>query len=132
MDNPDLFRSVSLDGASVTCMGLQFTVSAPSTSGGNWTLTGKDTNGTTPLNLSTALDLVVALKASDRYALWGFDDIAVNSGANSGSFAIEFKNNGGRIPDLSHMTVFGREAGGGTTIMVPEAETYAMMLAGLD
>ncbi len=121
----------STDGSSATWMGLKFTVSAPLSTGGNWTLTGSDTNGATPLNLPATLDLVVALKASDRYALWGFDDITVNSGANSGTFTIEFKNNGGQIPDLSHMTVFGREASGGTITMVPEAETYAMMLAGL-
>lgn len=121
----------STDASNATWMGLTFTASAPLNTGANWTLTGTDTNGTTPLNLPTALDLVVGLKAADRYALWGFDNVVVNSGANDGTFTIEFKNNGGQIPDLSHMIVFGREADGGTITMVPEAETYVMMLAGL-
>jgi hypothetical protein len=120
----------STDGNSATWMGLEFTVSAPLTTGGDWTLTGTDTDLSTPLNFPLGMDLVVALKASDRYALWAFDDLTVNSGDNDGTFTIVFKNNGGQIPDLSHMTVFGRAAEGGT-IPVPEAETYAMMLAGL-
>ncbi len=120
----------STDASNATWMGLEFTVAAPTTTGGNWTLTGTDTNGSFPLNFPVALDFVVALKASDRYALWGFDNVVVD-GTDGGTFTIVFENKGGQIPNLSHMTVFGREAGAGSIAAIPEPETYAMLLAGL-
>lgn len=118
------------DEAGVTFMGISFTVVATAGSVGSWTLTGIDTNGGAPLNFPTSLDFVVGLKAGSEYALWGFDN-AVVDGSDSGTFSIVFTNNGGQNPALSHLIVFGREAGGGTVGMVPEADTYAMLLAGL-
>jgi len=120
----------STDDAGVTFMGIDFTVVATAGSVGSWTLTGTDTNGGAPLNFPTSLDFVVGLKAGSEYALWGFDN-AVVDGSDSGTFSIVFTNNGGQNPALSHLIVFGREAGGGTVGMVPEADTYAMLLAGL-
>lgn len=120
----------SNSASSATWMGLKFTVTAPTTTDGNWTLTGEDKNGTLPLSFPVDLDFAVALKAGNEYALWGFDNVSVD-GTNGGTFTIVFKNNGDQIPNLSHMTVFGREAGGGTIATIPEADTYAMLLAGL-
>lgn len=120
----------STDASSATYMGISFTVTETGTSSGTWVLTGTDTNGATPLNFPFAMDFAVALKGGNEYALWAFDDRMVTSGPNNGTFSIVFTNNGGQIPALSHMTVFGREADGGS-VPVPEAETYAMMLAGL-
>jgi len=120
----------STDASSATWMGLQFTVTAPTTTGGNWTLTGTDTNGDFDLNFPVALDFAVALKGGNEYALWGFDNVVVD-GTDGGTFTIVFENKGNQIPDLSHMTIFGREAGGGTIAAIPEADTYAMLLAGL-
>lgn len=111
-------------------MGLTFTVVAPLNTSGTWILTGTDTNGSAPLNFPTSLDLAVSLKGGNEYALWGFDNVVVD-GSDTGTFSITFKNNGGQNPNLSHMTVFGREASSGTITPVPEPETYAMLLAGL-
>lgn len=119
------------EGSGAAFMGLQFSVSAVDGSPGTWTLTGTDTNGGASLNFPTSLDFAVGLKADSEYALWGFDNAFVNSGANSGTFNIVFTNNGGQNPELSHLIVFGREAGGGTIAAIPEPETYAMLLAGL-
>lgn len=125
------FLADSSSGSSGTLMGLAFTVTATPGTSGSWTLTGTDTNGSSPLNFPTSLDFAVGLKASNEYALWGFDNATVNGGPNSGTFSIVFTNNGGQIPNLSHLIVFGREAGGGTVATIPEPETYAMLLAGL-
>lgn len=118
-------------GASVTTfMGLAFTVDSTSGASGTWTLTGVDTNSTA-LHFPATLDLVVGLKAGNEYALWGFDNVVVD-GSDSGTFNIAFTNNGGNHPALSHMIIFGREASGGSiAAAIPEADNYAMMLAGL-
>lgn len=118
------------DSASGAFMGISFTVTETGVSSGSWTLTGTDTNGTDPLNFPTSLDFAVGLKGGNEYALWSFDNAAVD-GSDSGTFSIVFTNNGGQIPALSHLIVFGREAGGGIANSVPEADTYAMLLAGL-
>lgn len=110
--------------------GLTFSVTATQGSSGSWTLTGTDSNGTAPLNFPTSLDFAVGLKGGNEYALWGFDNATV-TGTDGGTFSIVFTNNGGNIPDLSHLIVFGREASGGSIAAIPEPETYAMLLAGL-
>jgi hypothetical protein len=111
-------------------MGLSFTVTATEGATGSWTLTGTDTDLNTPLNFPTSLDFIVSLKGGSEYALWGFDNAAVD-GSDAGTFSIVFTNKGGNNPDLSHLIVFAREAGGGSVTSVPEASTYAMLLAGL-
>jgi hypothetical protein len=118
------------DESGATFMGLTFTVTATPGSSGSWTLTGTDTNGGTPLNFPATLDFAVGLKAGSEYALWGFDN-AVVDGLDSGTFSIVFTNNGGNNPALSHLIVFGREGATGSIMAVPEADTYAMLLAGL-
>jgi PEP-CTERM motif len=118
------------DASSARFMGLDFTVSATAGTAGSWTLTGIDTNGMAPLNLPASFDFTVGMKAGEEYALWGFDNVVVD-GADSGSFSIVFTNKGGAHPELSHLTVFGRESGGGSIAAIPEANTYAMLLAGL-
>lgn len=118
------------DAGSVTFMGINFTVTETGVSSGAWTLTGTDTNGGASLNFPTSLDFAVGLKGGTEYALWSFDNAAVD-GSDSGTFSIVFTNNGGNVPALSHLIVFGREASGGIANSVPEPETYAMLLAGL-
>lgn len=118
------------DEAGGTFMGLSFSVTATPGSSGSWTLTGIDTNEDAPLNFPTSLDFLVGLKGGTEYALWGFDDANVD-GSDTGTFSIVFTNNGGNNPALSNLIVFGREAGGGTVSAIPEADTHAMLLAGL-
>lgn len=115
-------------GATTTFEGLQITLSATGVgdTSGTWELAIVDTNGTDPLNLPTTLDLVGALKASDRYALYFFDDILL-SADNDGTWIITFENRGGQLPDLSHLDVFIR---GGTT-NVPEPATLLLLGVGM-
>jgi hypothetical protein len=115
-------------GAStVNFMDVTFVTEVTAGSSGTWTLTGEDiVAGALPI----AIDLVVGLKAGNEYALWGFDNVLFN-GATGGTFSIAFTNNGGNHPALSHMILFAREAGGGSITAVPEADTWAMLLAGL-
>ena len=120
----------STDAASATFMGLKFSVAATPGATGSWTLTGIDTNGGAALNFPASLDFAVGLKAGNEFAVWGFDNVVVD-GSDSGTFNIVFTNKGGNNPDLSYLIVFGRESGGGSITAVPEADTYAMLLAGL-
>jgi len=79
---------------------------------------------------SIFLDFAVALKASDRFGLWFFDD-AEFDGSGGGAWRITYLNNGRQIPGLSHMEVFVREGsnGGGGQNEIPEPGSLA--LAGL-
>lgn len=105
--------------------GINFTLSATTGSSGTWTLTGVDNSAL--LNFPITLDLAIGIKAGNEFAVWGFDDVLVD-GSDSGTFNIAFKNGGGKIPDLSHMIAFGRIS---AVTPVPEANTYATLLAGL-
>lgn len=93
--------------------GFNFTLSATGVGdpAGTWLLTVTDPNGATDPNLPTSLDLVGALKASDRYALYLFDDILISAN-NTGTWQISFLNNGGQTPDLSHFALFVRPGDG--------------------
>lgn len=95
----------------VTFNGLRFTVSADEDTTGEWQLTATDVGD--PLDLPTQLDLIVGLKASNRYALWLLEEVTI-TGNNEGRFDIRFTNRGGNVPDLSHIIVFGRAVDGGS------------------
>ena len=110
---------------------LKFTLSGGGFDGdksGTWTLKWEDIDPTVPLGLPVELDFVVGLKASDRYALYYFDDLLLEAAPNNsgtGSWEIKFLNNGERIPGLSHLELFA----GQTTI--PEPSTLLLLGSGL-
>lgn len=114
-----------------TFMGIEFELDTSGGKSGTWALAGTDMNGAPLLNLPAELDLVFVLKASNRYAAYFFDD-AVLDGTDGGTWSIPFANHGGRIPALSHMSVYVRiDEDGGIPSSIPEAHTYSMMLVGL-
>jgi hypothetical protein len=114
-------------------------------SGVNWSLTG-GTNTKTgsytlswsdplPINLPLTLDLIVVLKGSDRFASWLFNDefFQADPSSGAGTWEIKFRNRGGQIPDLSHLSVWVR---GDTKPpdppnRVPEPGTLGLVALGL-
>lgn len=113
--------------------GVDFTLSAfeggdTDVSSGTWTL-GWEATGTPGLPLT--LDFVLSLKGANEYALYLFEDTTFTSDPSTGEgeFAISFLNNGGNIPDLSHMSLFARVVP--TTIEVPEPGTAFLLATGL-
>lgn len=110
--------------------GFTFTLTSPvDTKSDVYTLSATDNNnGTAPPNFPIALDFVVTLKASDRYAMYFFDN-ATFDGSGGGAWSIQFVNKGGNIPDLSHMQVNVREGdgGGGGPGGVPEPASLALV-----
>lgn len=100
--------------------------------GVNWSLSGatRAKSGTytlswsdpLPINLPLTLDLIVVLKSSDRFASWLFNDelFQADPSTGTGTWEIKFRNNGGRIPNLSHLNLWVR---GDTTTKPPEPPT---------
>lgn len=120
------------DGVNTSLLsGIQFTLATTPGIPGTWTLSAADTNGVDYANLPATMDFVGVLKGSNRYAAYFFNDVLVG-GDNSGTWEIAFVNNGGNFPDLSHLSLYTRvNELGGIPTAIPEAQSYAMMLAGL-
>lgn len=124
------FLAASLDNPSGSSGGFSFSLTADNDqTSGDWTLTATDQNGAAPPNLPAYFDFVGVLKASDRYALWFFDDEKVMAN-NDGTFTINFKNNGGANPDLSHLNLYIR-AGEDPGNELPEPGSLALLSLGL-
>jgi hypothetical protein len=88
----------------------------PGTSGG-WTLSSDQ---------GVTLDLAFAMHASNRSGAFMFDDLGLTSGA--GTWAINWLNGGGQVPNYSNLTLFVRDV---VVTPIPEPQTFALMLAGL-
>lgn len=118
-------------------MGVEFDLDTVGGKHGTWTLSARDLDEGRKLDLPAALDIVAVVKASNRYAAYFFDE-AVFDGMDGGTWSVAFTNRGGRVPALSHLSFYvrvdgvdGGGVGGGIPAAIPEAHTYAMMLAGL-
>ena len=95
-------------GASSLWQGVNWSLSgAMKAKSGSYTLSWSDP---LPLNLPLVLDLIVVTKASDRFASYLFNDelFAVSPNSGAGTWEISYKNNGGQIPKLSHLSVWAR------------------------
>jgi hypothetical protein len=111
--------------------GIAFTVTAPGTKSGNWTISWSDTNSLIPVNLPLTMDLGVYLKGGNADdAGYLFKSVLIPDGPYSGggTFTVTFLNNGGKVPDLSHMTIMGSVVPG---TPVPEPATIALLGMGL-
>lgn len=88
---------------------------------GTWTIT---------VSKPVTVDLVFALHASNRSGAFFFDNQVLTSSplGTSGTWAINWYNNGGQVPGFSNLTIFARDQ---RVSAVPEPETYGMLLAGL-
>lgn len=91
---------------------------------GGWTLTVGPAGSTFPI----FLDFVVALKGSNNFAAYLFDDVAVNA-SNTGTFEMKIANTSGKPHDLSHLSLYVRQGndGGGDDDEVPEPATLALI-----
>lgn len=108
--------------------------------GVNWTLSGTTSqrNGTytlrwsdpVPVSLPLTLDLIVITKASNRFASYLFDRELFQSSPSSstGTWHISYKNNGGQIPNLSHLSIWARLS---PTTRVPEPGSLGLVALGL-
>lgn len=89
--------------------GIQFTVKAPAANNGIWTLAWADTNGSAPLNLPITIDFEIALFGGNYGSGYLFDNVLlpISPASGTGTFDINFTNNGGQQPGLSHLTLIG-------------------------
>ncbi len=62
------------------------------------------------VTLPHIFDFVGVLKGGSGAGSWFFDDRLFNS-PGGGTWQINFTNNGNNIPDLSHLSIFGRSVG---------------------
>ncbi|MES2075247.1 MAG: PEP-CTERM sorting domain-containing protein [Pseudomonadota bacterium] len=93
--------------------------------------TGTEKTGTWTITASKAvtIDLVFAAHASNHSDAFFFNDqVLAKNAATAGSWTINWVNNGGQVPNFSNLTIFARDS---RVSAVPEADTYAMLLAGL-
>lgn len=100
-------------------LGINFTLTATgATSGstsGTWTLAW--TGG--PANL----DLVFAIHASNRTGSFLFDDVPLVADASgTGTWKIEWLNNGGQVPGFSNLTVWARQGDGPLPCTGPDCD----------
>ena len=120
------------DAAGQTLNGIAFTITAPLTNSGIWIVAWTDTNGGAPLNLPITIDFEVGLFGGNNGSGYFFDNVflPISPASGTGSFDINFTNNGGQQPDLSHLTL----TGGNPTHANPPvtaAEPASMAILGL-
>jgi PEP-CTERM motif len=106
---------------------FDFSFTRTSNTTGTWSITNtsKQKNG--------VLDLTVAIHASNASTAFLFDDQAVAAGQTlSGTWNIEWLNNGSQVPGFSNLVFFGRDisTSNATLSPVPEPHALPMVLAG--
>lgn len=94
-----------------TILGITFSLDAlPNTAAksGTWVLSWAQT-GLPGYDLT--MDVVGVLKASNGFASYLFEDLMFTAdGSGSGTWKITYENNGGQIPDLSHLSLYYKNA----------------------
>ncbi|MCW2240943.1 PEP-CTERM sorting domain-containing protein [Azospirillum canadense] len=110
--------------------GVTFTVTASAGNSGTWTVTWAEAAGTP--NLPLLIDLGVGLFGGNNASAYLFDDVLLTNGpyTGSGTFDINFTNNGGQQPTLSHLLLTGGNYSSPPT-QVPEPASLALLGSGL-
>jgi len=105
--------------------GVTFQVGPVSGNSGSWTLSWTDAAG--PPNLPLLIDLDVALFGGNNGSGYLLTNVLLPLSPNSGSgtFDINFLNNGGQQPTISHLLVAGGDTR--TPGSVPEPATLALL-----
>jgi hypothetical protein len=100
---------------------------------GDWTVTWTDSNPSSPQNLPLYVDLVLLLNGGNNNAAYLLSNVLlpISPTIGGGTFDIQFLNNGGRQPNISHLTLAGRIGSGPEIIQVPEPASMTMFGAGL-
>ncbi|MFA5984463.1 MAG: PEP-CTERM sorting domain-containing protein [Methylococcaceae bacterium] len=112
--------------------GLNWTLSVDSGKTGNWILSIADP---LPVSLPISIDFLAVLKGGTSWSAYFFDnEVFTTVGSSSGTFNIVFINNGGQIPDISHLTLYARSGDLPLTASgdsVPEPTTVLMLGLGM-
>jgi hypothetical protein len=112
--------STVIDGSTLT-----YTLSVDkSNESGTWSITSSK---------DMTLDLVFAMHASKGTGSFLFNDESLLAGkTETGTFNIDWLNNGNQVPEYSNLTLFYKDASLTKAVSpVPEPSTYAMFLMGL-
>ncbi|GAA4401721.1 PEP-CTERM sorting domain-containing protein [Quisquiliibacterium transsilvanicum] len=112
--------------------GISFEVTA-NAANNTWQVSWTDVSGLP--NLPVIIDFVVGIAAGAAdYAGYLLDDVLlpINPTSGTGTFEVAFRNNGGQIPNLSHLSLFSAgyripDNGGGGGGSVPEPAPIALM-----
>lgn len=116
----------ALSGSTNSVLGSNLTLSfslANGSKSGTWSITSSK---------SLQMDLVLGIHAGNATGSFLFDNLVLTAGqTQSGTFAINWNNNGGQVPAFSNVTLFTSNASLRSVAPVPEPSTYAMLLAGL-
>ena len=100
---------------------------------GDWTVSWTDSNPSIAENLPLYVDLVLLLNGGNNNAAYLLSNVLlpVTPALGSGTFNIQFLNNGGRQPNVSHLTLAGRISSRPEIFQVPEPASITMFGAGL-
>ena len=111
--------------------GVTFAVTASAGNSGTWTVTWTDVAGLP--NLPLIVDLGVALFAGNIGSGYLFDNVllTVSPNTGTGTFDINFLNNGGQQPNLSHLLLAGGNVTSPPPTNVPEPASLALFGMGL-
>jgi hypothetical protein len=129
-----VYLDSSEDAATPTGLGgVTFVVTAPPSStvnSGAWSVSWTDVAGLP--NLPLVVDFGVALFGGNNGSGYLFDNVLlpIDPHTGSGTFDINFLNNGGQQPNLSHLLLTGGDPHSPPTVG-PEPATLALLGAGL-